>query len=52
VILNGTGMLDYEGTTLRLSRLDKLFFPSLRAHQVTNDAQAPLEILSVYWPVR
>jgi hypothetical protein len=31
---------------------DKLFFPSLRSHQVTSDAALPLEILSVYWSVK
>jgi mannose-6-phosphate isomerase-like protein (cupin superfamily) len=51
VILKGAGLLDFEGTTLRVSASDKLFFPSLRSHQVTNDTPSPLEILSVYWPV-
>ncbi|RKP45262.1 cupin domain-containing protein [Trinickia fusca] len=49
VILKGAGRLDYDGQSMRLSGGDKVFFPSHRTHQVTNDADGPLEILSIYW---
>jgi mannose-6-phosphate isomerase-like protein (cupin superfamily) len=52
VILSGTGLLECDGRKINVSRSDKLFFPSLRSHQVTNDATVPLEILSVYWSVK
>jgi len=49
VILEGTGLLSYETETLRVSSMDQLFFPSLKTHQISNDASRPLKILSIYW---
>jgi mannose-6-phosphate isomerase-like protein (cupin superfamily) len=49
VILNGEGLLKYEGVQSRVAQFDKIFFPSLTYHQIFNDSAVSLEILSIYW---
>jgi mannose-6-phosphate isomerase-like protein (cupin superfamily) len=49
IVLKGTGLLEYESEKMRICELDRLFFPSLRTHRVTNDSAQVLQILSIYW---
>lgn len=49
IILNGVGLLEYEGMQSRVEQFDKFFFPSFTYHQIFNNSTVPLEILSIYW---
>lgn len=49
IILNGIGLLEFEGQKSRVEQFDKFFFPSFTHHQIFNNSTIPLEILSIYW---
>ncbi|KTD70884.1 cupin domain-containing protein [Legionella tucsonensis] len=49
IVLNGSGVLTYEGTAHRLNAHDIFYFASLKKHQIHNPMQIPLIICSIYW---
>ncbi|PWY56780.1 cupin domain-containing protein [Legionella qingyii] len=49
IVLNGSGILTYEGTVHCLKAHDFFYFASLKKHQIHNPMQIPLLICSIYW---
>lgn len=49
VIMQGSGLLHYENQSHAVKTRDVLHFASNKKHQIHNDAQEPLIILSIYW---
>ncbi|CAM2887830.1 Cupin domain [Legionella steigerwaltii] len=49
IVLNGSGILTYEGVFYFLNAQDIFFFASFKQHQIRNHTQLPLLICSIYW---
>lgn len=51
MIANGGGVLEYQGSTLRVEQGDVLLFEPHHQHQIHNDGVQPLVISTVWWNV-
>lgn len=49
IVLQGKGLLRYEGTSYCISVQDTFYFASFKKHQVLNSSDEPLLICSIYW---
>lgn len=49
VVLRGSGILDTDGVESPIAPLDVIHFNSFEGHSVTNNANEPLLICSIYW---
>jgi mannose-6-phosphate isomerase-like protein (cupin superfamily) len=49
IVLKGGGILHYEMDHTRICAQDMLFFAPFKKHQVVNDSNELLGIVSIYW---
>jgi mannose-6-phosphate isomerase-like protein (cupin superfamily) len=49
VILSGEGLLLLDGDESRVGAGDVLYFESRETHQLVNDGQEPVELVSMWW---
>jgi mannose-6-phosphate isomerase-like protein (cupin superfamily) len=49
IVLSGTGTLLFEGTACPISPGDIIHFDSFQTHQVLNDGEGELVIISLWW---
>ncbi|MCW8397393.1 cupin domain-containing protein [Legionella sp. PATHC038] len=49
IVLNGSGILTYEGEVYGVNAEDIFYFASFKPHQIRNHKQLPLHICSIYW---
>lgn len=49
IVLQGMGLLTYEGTSYCMKVQDAFYFSSFKKHQVLNNSDEPLLICSIYW---
>jgi mannose-6-phosphate isomerase-like protein (cupin superfamily) len=45
----GSGLLRLDGQRLRVAAGDSLYYDSYRRHQLHNDGDVPVEIVSIWW---
>lgn len=49
LVQSGSGLARVDGTEMRVSGGDSLYFESFRTHQLLNDGGEPVEIISIWW---
>lgn len=49
LIQSGAGLLTLDGEQTPVSSGDRLYFESYRRHQLYNDGDVPVEIISIWW---
>jgi mannose-6-phosphate isomerase-like protein (cupin superfamily) len=49
IVLQGQGILNYEGSLYSLSEKDLFYFDAYKKHQVLNTSEKNLIICSLYW---
>ena len=49
LVQSGSGQLTLDGQRLRVAAGDSLYYASYRRHQLHNDGDVPVEIVSIWW---
>ena len=49
LVESGSGELSLDGQKLRVSAGDTLYFESFRTHQLHNDGDEPVDLVSIWW---
>jgi mannose-6-phosphate isomerase-like protein (cupin superfamily) len=49
LVESGSGRLTVDGEVLRLSAGDSLYYDSFRHHQLHNDGDVPITLISIWW---
>lgn len=48
-IIIGDGKLIFDGTSYSVRENDWLYFPSHKTHQLVNEGQQTIKVISIYW---
>ncbi|MFD7011296.1 cupin domain-containing protein [Rhodococcus jostii] len=49
LVQSGSGILTLDGVQSRVQAGDTLYYESYRRHQLHNDGDSPVEIVSIWW---
>ncbi len=49
LVQSGTGVLRVDGEPVRVSAGQSLFYDSFRRHELHNDGDVPIDIISIWW---
>jgi mannose-6-phosphate isomerase-like protein (cupin superfamily) len=49
LVQSGSGILTLDGVPIRVDEGDSLYYESYRRHQLHNDGNEPVEIVSIWW---